>query len=229
MKQRALLASGLSALNISFTEAHLTRLLAYLQLLYKWNKTYNLTSVGVPGKGISQEEVALDAVRHHLLDSLSILPFLKGETMLDVGSGSGTPGIPVAIVKPELTVGLIDSNAKKCAFLRQATIELGLNRVSVHEGRVEQYHPEYGFSMIVSRAFASLEVFTACSMHLLDKNGRWLAMKGLCPSGEIEALPETVEIKAVHRLSVPYLEGERHLVEMAMRQEAGPEYTGGES
>jgi 16S rRNA (guanine527-N7)-methyltransferase len=193
---------------VELSVARREKLLAYLALLYKWNRTYRLTALA-----------EADAIGGHLLDSLSILPFVPGGgRLLDVGSGGGTPGIPLAIVRPELSVTLLDSNAKKAAFLRQAVIELALENVFVHGGRVEQYHPATGFSVIVSRAFAELGDFVALSGHLLAANGVWLAMKGVYPRDEIARLPDTVRVEAAHRLRVPGIEGERHLVVMRMNE-----------
>ncbi len=203
------LESGLAEMGIELPAVARERLLAYLALLYKWNRTYSLTS-------LREEE---KAVSHHLLDSLSILPFVSDGRLLDVGSGGGTPGIPLAIARPEQPVTLLDSNSKKSAFLQQAAIELGLGNISVHCGRVEQYHPGFGcYAAIVSRAFAELKDFTALSRHLLQPDGVWLAMKGIWPHAEIACLPEGVRVRGVHPLCVPGVGGERHVV--VMRQAA---------
>lgn len=203
------LAAGLHALALDVPASAQEKLLAYLALLEKWNRTYSLTALREPGKAVS----------HHLLDSLAILPFVPimppspaAGRLLDVGSGGGMPGIPLAIACPELSVTLLDSNGKKAAFLQQAAIELGLSNVTVHAGRVEQYHPQTGFTAIVSRAFASLADFVALSAHLLSPNGVWLAMKGVLPEAEIENLPAGVRVDAVRRLAVPGIDGERHLL-----------------
>ena len=165
MTPAASLAEGLRALGIGAPAAARETLLAYLTLLEKWNRTYSLTALRAPDKAVS----------HHLLDSLAILPFLSdlpaNGRLLDVGSGGGMPGIPLAILRPSLPVTLLDSNGKKAAFLQQAVIELGLSNAAVHAGRVEQYHPQRGFAAIVSRAFASLADFTALSAHLLAPGG----------------------------------------------------------
>lgn len=196
------LSGGLKAMGIALPAPVQERLLDYVALLYKWNRTYSLTAL--------REQEA--AVSHHLLDSLAILPFVAAGRLLDVGSGGGMPGIPLAIACPELSVTLLDSNTKKTAFLQQAAIELGLKNISVHAGRVEQYHPESGFSAITSRAFAELADFVTLSSHLLAEGGVWLAMKGVYPQGELERLPATVSVDAVHRLEVPGVEAERHLL-----------------
>ncbi|MDR0577565.1 MAG: 16S rRNA (guanine(527)-N(7))-methyltransferase RsmG [Candidatus Accumulibacter sp.] len=200
----ARLDHGLAALGVDLPRARREKLPAYLALLYKWNRAYRLTAL--------KEE---QAVGGHLLDSLAILPFVPAAgRLLDVGSGGGAPGIPLAIARPELAVTLLDGNSKKAAFLRQAAIELELANISVHTGRVEQYHPESGFAAIVSRAFAELAEFAALSRHLLAEGGRWLAMKGVWPRGEIARLSGVARVEAVHPLAVPGVEGERHLVVM---------------
>ena len=196
------LAQGLAAMGLEVPAAAQEKLLAYAALLEKWNKTYSLTALRGADKAVS----------HHLLDSLAVLPHVPAGTLLDVGSGGGMPGIPLAIVRPDLVVTLIDSNSKKTAFLRQAVIELRLTNVNVHCGRVEQYHPSLPFSAITSRAFAELADFVVLSRHLLAADGVWLAMKGVRPEAEIAALPAGVRVRAVHPLQVPGVEGERHVV-----------------
>jgi len=151
-------------------------------------------------------------VGHHLLDSLAAVPFFQGETVLDVGSGGGLPGIPLAIARPELQVTLIDSIAKKTAFLLQAKAELGLANLNVVTGRVEDYRPETGFDVITSRAFSDLKEFVTLTRHLLRPAGRWLAMKGLMPHEEIASLPDWVKVSANYSLVVPGLEASRHLI-----------------
>lgn len=204
MSQEEQLARGLSAMGVELPVEQREQLLAYVALLYKWNRTYSLTALKEQDKAIS----------HHLLDSLAVLPFVPTGNLLDVGSGGGMPGIPLAIVRPDLAVTLLDSNSKKAAFLQQAAIELGLSNVSVHGGRVEQYHPADGFAAITSRAFAELADFVALSRHLLAPAGVWLAMKGVRPHDEIARLPEDVRVAVIHPLAVPGVDGERHLVVM---------------
>lgn len=198
------LAQGLVQMGIDLPPAAQEKLLAYAALLYKWNKTFSLTA-------LREEE---KAVSHHLLDSLAILPFVPAGNLLDVGSGGGMPGIPLAIARPELQVTLLDSNSKKTAFLRQAAIELALPNLAVHCGRVEQYDPPKRFAAITSRAFAELADFVGFSRHLLAEGGRWLAMKGVRPQDEIARLPSDIGVESVHRLIVPGVEGERHLAIM---------------
>lgn len=202
MDQAMQLSQGLTALGVDLPAATQEKLLAYLALLQKWNKTFALTALRDPAMAVS----------HHLLDSLAILPYVKSDSLLDVGSGGGQPGIPLAIVRPELRVTLLDSNSKKTAFLQQAAIELGLSNIAVHCGRVEQYQPPVKFAAIVSRAFSELADFVSLSRQLLAPEGRWLAMKGVWPHEEIARLPQGVSVASVHRLEVPGVEGERHLV-----------------
>jgi 16S rRNA (guanine527-N7)-methyltransferase len=198
------LAQGLATMGLDLPAERQEKLLAYVALLYKWNRTYSLTALREQEKAVS----------HHLLDSLAIVPFVPPGSLLDVGSGGGTPGIPVAIARPDVQVTLLDSNSKKAAFLQQAVIELGLTNVSVHGGRVEQYHPAIGFAAITSRAFAELADFVTLTRHLLAPKGVWLAMKGVMPREEIASLPGDVCLEAVHALQVPGIDGERHLVAM---------------
>lgn len=151
-------------------------------------------------------------VSHHLLDSLAAVPYFHGEAVLDVGSGGGLPGIPLAIARPEVRVTLIDSIAKKTAFLLQVKAELGLKDLQVITGRVEDFRPEAGFDVVTSRAFSDLREFVALTRHLLNPGGRWLAMKGLYPHEEIALLPVGVKVSADHALRVPGLEASRHLI-----------------
>ncbi len=196
------LTAGIAALDLGLPAGAEASLLAYLALLDKWNRVYNLTAV---------REVER-MVGHHLLDSLAAVPFFQNKTVLDVGSGGGLPGIPLAIARPELRVTLIDSIAKKTAFLLQAKAELGLANLNVVTGRVEDYRPETGFDVITSRAFSDLKEFVTLTRHLLRPAGRWLAMKGLMPHEEIASLPDWVKVSANHSLVVPGLEASRHLI-----------------
>lgn len=196
------LASGLQAMGIELPAAAQQTLLAYAALLDKWNRAFNLTALRDPEKAVS----------HHLLDSLAILPHLLGDTLLDVGSGGGLPGIPLAIARPGLAVTLLDSNSKKTAFLRQAAIELGLTNISVHCGRIEEFRPAQPFAAIVSRAFAELADFVRPTRSLLAADGCWLAMKGLIPHEEIARLPHGIVVSSVTPLTVPGVDGERHLL-----------------
>lgn len=199
MKQSALQA-GLMALGLDFPEEKQEKLLAFRDLLLKWNKVYNLTALRDPEQ----------AIAHHLLDSLAILPHVGAGALLDVGSGGGLPGIPLAISRPELSVSMVDTVQKKTTFLQQAAIQLALQNVAVHHARVEEMRGQY--AQISSRAFAELGLFVSLTRHLLAPGGRWLAMKGLRPDEEIRALPADVAVESIIPLSVPGLDAERHLI-----------------
>ena len=201
------LQQGLQKLGIALSAPAQSKLLAYASLLEKWNRTFRLTAV--PNSELT--------VSHHLLDSLAVLPFVGGESLLDVGSGGGMPGIPLAIARPELRVVLLDSNSKKSAFLRQAAIELEMANIAVHCGRVEAYRPAETFAVITARAFADLAELVRLSRHLLQAGGHWLAMKGVCPQAEIARLPADVAVDVLHRLDVPGVTGERHMVLLSKR------------
>jgi len=196
------LAAGVAALGLNLPDGAEAKLLAYLALLDKWNRVYNLTAVRDTERMVS----------HHLLDSLAAVPFFQGETALDVGSGGGLPGIPLAIARPELQVTLIDSIAKKTAFLLQAKTELGLANLQVVTSRVEDFKPETKFDAITSRAFSDLKEFVTLTRHLLSPTGHWLAMKGLIPHEELVSLPGWTRVSANHALAVPGLEASRHLI-----------------
>ena len=196
------LAAGVAALDLVLPAGAEAKLLAYLALLDKWNRVYNLTAVRDVERMVS----------HHLLDSLAAVPLFQAESVLDVGSGGGLPGIPLAIARPELQVTVIDSIAKKTAFLLQAKAELGLANLNVVTRRVEDFHPPAKFDVITSRAFSDLREFVTLTRHLLGPGGRWLAMKGLIPHEEIDFLPDWVRVSANHELRVPGLEASRHLI-----------------
>ncbi|NTV68713.1 MAG: 16S rRNA (guanine(527)-N(7))-methyltransferase RsmG [Azonexaceae bacterium] len=199
MSQKAL-AAGLADLGISLPEESQEKLLAFRDLLLKWNKTYNLTALRDPAQAIS----------HHLLDSLAILPHVGDGNLLDVGSGGGLPGIPLAIARPALSVSMVDTVQKKATFLQQAVIELALKNVSVHHARVEEMQGQY--AQISSRAFAEIGLFISLTRHLLAPNGRWLAMKGVRPDDELKVLPPDITVEAIIPLTVPGLDAERHLI-----------------
>ena len=199
MSQSAL-AAGLATLGLDLPAAAQQKMLAFRDLLLKWNKIYNLTALRDPQQAIS----------HHLLDSLVILPHVVDGNLLDVGSGGGLPGIPLAIARPELAVTMVDTVQKKATFLQQAAIELGLKNVAVHHARVEEMSGQY--AQISSRAFAELALFVSLTRHLLAPGGRWLAMKGVRPDAEINALPADIQVEAVIPLTVPGLAAERHLI-----------------
>jgi 16S rRNA (guanine527-N7)-methyltransferase len=202
-----LLERGLNELALAMPDASSAKLCAYATLLEKWNRTYNLTAVRDPRRMMT----------HHLFDSLAVVPHLPQGALADIGSGGGLPGIPIAIAQPARRIVLNDANAKKCAFLKQAKIELALDNLQVQEGRVEKWRPEGGFDAVISRAFADLAEFVAVCRHLLSRGGVMLAMKGALPSAELARLPADIEARDVIRLRVPFLDAERHLVCMGLR------------
>ena len=180
------------------------QLLQYIQLLEKWGSVYNLTAILQPDQIITR----------HILDSLAATPYVQGSRLVDVGSGAGLPGIPLAIVLPQLEVVVLDSNAKKTRFMQQAKIELGLQNVQVECQRVERFQPVHKFNTVISRAFASIAEMLDCAGHLCATDGRLLAMKGRFPQSELQSLPKSFEIKAVHPLTVVGLNEERYLVDI---------------
>ncbi|MDH5263982.1 MAG: 16S rRNA (guanine(527)-N(7))-methyltransferase RsmG [Betaproteobacteria bacterium] len=197
------LAEGLAAMGVALDAPAQAKLVAYLRLIEKWNKVHNLTAVREPGQ----------MVVLHLLDSLSVLPHVAGaRTLLDVGTGAGLPGIPLAIARPDLAVTLLDSSHKKAAFLRQAKAELALPNVEVACERVEKWHPAAPFDIVVSRAFSELADFVLQARHLVTPGGTMLAMKGVHPFEEIAKLPATHRVEDVVELTVPTLDAQRHLV-----------------
>lgn len=197
-----LLEQGLIGLGLELDAGQRERLLQYLQLLEKWNQVYNLTAIRELTKMVGA----------HLLDSLSVVPFLSGANVLDVGSGAGLPGIPIAVAKPHCRVTLLDSNHKKAAFLRQAVAELTLKNAGVICERVESWVAPDGFDFIISRAFSDLGEFVSLAGRLLAPHGVIAAMKGLHPFEELERLPAGFRVSDVRALQVPGLEAERHLV-----------------
>ena len=202
MDNRQKLQSGLKEMGLDLSGEQQDKLLAYVEMLKKWNKTYNLTALRDESQIIS----------HHLLDSLTLPPYLEGaQTMLDVGSGGGQPGIPAAVCRPDLQITLLDANTKKTSFLQQAAIELELKNVRVVSGRVEAVQ-DFQADIITSRAFAELADFVNWTAHLLKDGGRWVAMKGVYPEEEIAKLPDTVAVERVEALHVPGLDAERHMV-----------------
>ncbi|MEE4306326.1 16S rRNA (guanine(527)-N(7))-methyltransferase RsmG [Pseudomonas alliivorans] len=200
------LSTGARALGIELTPVQHEQLLAYLALLIKWNKAYNLTAVRNPDEMVSR----------HLLDSLSVIPFIdsdvENERWLDVGSGGGMPGIPMAIMFPQMNVSLLDSNGKKTRFQTQVKLELKLDNLEVIHSRAETYQPDVPFNGIISRAFSSLEDFAGWTRHMGDTQTRWLAMKGLHPADELVALPTDFHLDSAQALTVPGCQGQRHLL-----------------
>ncbi|WAF85865.1 16S rRNA (guanine(527)-N(7))-methyltransferase RsmG [Metapseudomonas otitidis] len=198
------LTQGAATLGVALGARQHELLMGYLALLIKWNKAYNLTAVRNPDEMVSR----------HLLDSLSVVPFVaeRGNDWLDVGSGGGMPGVPLAILFPERRFTLLDSNGKKTRFLTQVKLELGLDNLGVVNARVEAFRPEQPFAGIVSRAFSALEDFANWTRHLGDRDTHWLAMKGLRPDDELARMPDDFKVEAEHTLAVPGCQGQRHLL-----------------
>jgi 16S rRNA (guanine527-N7)-methyltransferase len=204
------LHQGLARMDLSLTAGQQQQLLEYLTLLQKWNRVSNLTAVRDPAEMVSR----------HLLDSLSILGLLQGERILDIGTGPGLPGIPLAIASPQRRFTLLDSNGKKCRFVQQAKLRLTLDQVEVVQSRAEEFAPAEGFDTITSRALASLPQIVEWSRHLLASGGTLLAMKGSLPQMEIQELEEGgASIKSLC-LNVPMTDGERHAILITLPVEA---------
>ncbi|EHI7787134.1 TPA: 16S rRNA (guanine(527)-N(7))-methyltransferase RsmG [Salmonella enterica subsp. salamae serovar 42:g,t:-] len=187
---------------ISLTDHQKTLLVAYVDMLHKWNKAYNLTSVRDPA----------EMVVRHILDSIVVAPYLQGQRFIDVGTGPGLPGIPLAIVLPDAHFTLLDSLGKRVRFLRQVQHELKLENITSVQSRVEAYPSEPPFDGVISRAFASLNDMVSWCHHLPGEKGRFYALKGQLPEDEIASLPDDFSVESVEKLRVPQLEGERHLV-----------------
>lgn len=205
MTPRAALDLGLAELSLALPEKARAKLIDYVALLGKWNRTYNLTAIDDP----------LRMVSHHLLDSLVVIPHLPmplQARLADAGSGAGLPGIPLAIARPQWQVTLAESSEKKTAFLRQAALELELANVEVHQGRVEKWHPAERFAVVISRAFAELARFIETCRHLVAPGGALAAMKGTLPAAELAGVPAGCDCSRVIALHTPQVEAARHLV-----------------
>lgn len=198
---RTPLLAGLRELDLALEASQLTALVAYLDLLARWNTAYNLTAVRDP----------LEMVYRHLLDSLAALPHVRGPRVLDVGSGAGLPGVPLAIACPQWSVTCLDSNGKKTRFITQTVLELGLPNVLVAHGRVEEYRPSAPFDTVTSRAFSQLGDFWAGANHLIGAPGRLVALKGTLTDNELATLPSGLQTQ-VMPVTVPGLEAQRHVV-----------------
>jgi 16S rRNA (guanine527-N7)-methyltransferase len=201
---KAQLERGLEELGLEIGRPGRKKLLDFAELLEKWNRVYNLTGI----RGTEQ------IVTGHLLDCLAIVPHVDGTDALDIGSGAGFPGIPLAIARPEMRMTLLDSNQKKTAFLREAVSHLMLDKTTVICDRVESWQPQEKFDVIVSRAFADLGETIKIARHLLAPGGTFAAMKGVLPDEEMERLPQGYRVREALRLAVPGLEAERHLILM---------------
>lgn len=200
--EAAQLAQGVAALGLALPAGVCGRLLDYLALLRKWNRTYNLTAVREPARMVS----------HHVLDSLAVLPHLGEGPLLDVGSGAGLPGIPIALARPHTAVTLLDANEKKAAFLRQAKSELKIDNIDVVCERVERWSPARRYAVIISRALGELARFIELAGRHLAAGGTLAAMKGVYPDAELAALPSGWGLRVAHALRVPGLDAARHLL-----------------
>jgi 16S rRNA (guanine527-N7)-methyltransferase len=202
----ARLRAGLNDLGGPNADPALTqRLLDYLALLRRWNRTYNLTAVRDPAEMITR----------HLLDSLSVLPWVPGQRLLDAGTGAGLPGVPLAIARPNLDVTLLDSSGKKVRFLSHVRRELVLQNAHPVQARLEEYDPPNGFDAIICRALAGLASFAGAVRHLAG-TARLLAMKGRYPANELAELPDWAHVQSIEKLSIPGLQEDRHLVIMSV-------------
>ncbi len=197
---------GLEQLDCHPTESQLAQLKQYVELLNRWNKTYNLTAV----------REMQDMIPLHIFDSLVVADFIKGDNCLDVGSGAGLPTIPLAIMQPDRQFMAVDTNGKKMRFIQQAIIELGLKNTNVSKTRIESWESAIKFDAIISRAFASLYDFLTNSSAQLASNGILYAMKGQYPEGELQYIPNQYTLTYSHSMSVPFVDGERHLLEFIM-------------
>jgi 16S rRNA (guanine527-N7)-methyltransferase len=197
------LKDGIDEMSLGIDAQQQDKLMAYLQLMHKWNSVYNLTSLRDP----------MQMVTHHLLDSLAAVPaFATAQNVLDVGAGGGLPGIVLAICRPDMKVSMIDTVHKKTAFLTQVKAELGLTNVTVYTMKVQDLAVRDKFDVITSRAFADLSDFVNWSGHLLAEGGRFIALKGTAPSEERERMPQEWRVSSLEPLQVPRLGAERHLV-----------------
>lgn len=196
------LRNGAKKMGVAVSEVQIDQLIDYLILFDKWNKTYNLSAV----REVSQ------MVDRHLLDSLSVVPYIDGENIIDVGTGGGLPGIPLSIMFPSKEFTLLDSNGKKTRFLFQVKTQLGLKNVQIENSRVESYRPESLFDGVISRAFSNLKDMTDNCQHLLKPNGVFYAMKGQYPQHELSDMEKHYKVSQSYSLRVPGEEGQRHLL-----------------
>ncbi len=202
------LSAGIEQLGLPLTSRQIDQLMAYLDLLVRWNRAYNLTAIRNP------EEMVIK----HLLDSLAVAPLIQGSHVIDVGTGAGLPGIPLAIAFPEKHWALLDSNGKKTRFLFQVISSLRLVNATVIEARVETFQPERPFSAVISRAFASLDKMVSKCSHLVAENGVLYGMKSAAVGDELEALDSSVQVLAHQALSVPFLNDVRSLVTLQVKR-----------
>lgn len=203
----SILAEGIQALDLDIPASRQTTLLRYVDLLAKWNRVYSLTSVRDPR----------EMVIRHLLDSLATLPWLRGPDLLDFGTGPGLPGLVLAVARPAWRLTLLDRSAKKLRFVHQATNELQINNVEIVETRIEAYRPAQQFATVITRAFGTLGEIAGLGQRFCAPGGVLAAMKGGYPEAELSAVPDTLRVSDIHRLEVPGLHADRHLVIMQAR------------
>ncbi|MGB1327430.1 MAG: 16S rRNA (guanine(527)-N(7))-methyltransferase RsmG [Porticoccaceae bacterium] len=196
---------GIKTLGLNYSSHQVEQLLAYLEMLQRWNKAYNLTAIREP----------IQMIRLHLLDSLAIHPFIQGvKDIIDVGTGPGLPGIPLAILNPDINFTLLDSNGKKTRFLFQAINDLSLSNAREINQRVEKYQPENTFDIILSRAFSSISDMLYQCDHLVSNNGCFLAMKGKKPDSELSQITKDYKVVELSEVNVPKIDSERHLIKI---------------
>ncbi|WP_444888996.1 16S rRNA (guanine(527)-N(7))-methyltransferase RsmG [Microbulbifer sp. DLAB2-AA] len=198
------LLEAAAQMSVALSDRQQDQLLEYLALFTRWNSAYNLSAIRDPEQMLER----------HIIDSLSVVNLCGEGSLIDVGSGGGLPGIPLAIMHPERAITLLDSNGKKTRFLFQVASTLPLPNITVVNERVEAFVPEQPFAGVVSRAFASIEDMVNGSEHMLAPKGRFYAMKGKLPEDELSALPKGIKVEQVHRLSVPGCDGERHMIQL---------------
>ncbi|MBT8146393.1 MAG: 16S rRNA (guanine(527)-N(7))-methyltransferase RsmG [Gammaproteobacteria bacterium] len=201
-----MLETGIQQLGLALTQDRMAALLDYLELLQKWNRSFNLSGVKDPRQMVSL----------HLLDSLAISPYLDGQTILDVGSGAGLPGIPLAIFNPDKNFVLLDSNGKKTRFLFQVKLALKLDNVTIENKRVEHYDCPRQIDIVISRAFSSLSKLVELCSLATGNRGQLMAMKGAYPQQEIAELPDSVEVGEAVQLHVPGIEASRYLIRVSL-------------
>ena len=202
VKLNEILLQGCEKLALNITTEQAEKLTGYVQRIDKWNKAYNLTSVRDP------EQMMVK----HILDSLAVTRFVSGKRVIDVGTGPGLPGMPLAIMLPDIEFTLLDSLGKRVRFMKQCAFELGLTNVTPVHSRVEEHEPAQPYDIVLSRAFASLKDMLHWCQHLVDSSGVFFALKGQFPQSEIDEVSDHFQIGSVEALSVPDLTGERHLV-----------------
>lgn len=202
MSPEQILQQGISRLHLSISEIQQQQLIAYLLLLHKWNQAYNLTAIRRLDEMVSK----------HLLDSMAVIPYIRGNYCLDVGTGAGLPGLVLAMLAPQQHWVLLDSNNKKTRFLQQAVIEFDLKNVEVVCNRIEQFQPKRTFDTIVSRAYSELQKFYQQTQHFCTAKGLLIAMKGVYPEAELQAFENCGRIWKSVSLDVPFLNAERHLI-----------------